>query len=106
MLISNHKAKTQINQSYNPNIWSNIILNIFHQSNRKIKVDEHKMKRKEEDHIQHLNSYSKSDHWEKCRNQMPLKLLGVCRSLRDQQYLFLNHSILSLYENDMKETRY
>ena len=51
MLKSNHKAKTQINQSYNPNIWSNIILNIFHQSNRKIKVNDQKMKWKEEDHI-------------------------------------------------------
>ena len=106
MLKSNHKAKTQINQSYNPNIWSNIILNIFHQSNRKIKVDEHKMKWKEEDHIQHMNSYCKSAQWEKCRNQMPLKLLGVCRSLRDQQFSFLNHSISSSYEKDMKETRY
>ena len=51
-------------------------------------------------------SYWKSDHWEKWWSQLPLKILGVCSSLRDQQFCFLNHLISSSYENVMIETRY
>ena len=51
-------------------------------------------------------SYWKSDHWEIWWCQLPLKMVGVCSSLWDQQFWFLNHLILSSYEKIMIETRY
>ena len=42
--------------------------------------------------------------WEKCRSQLPLEMLGICSSLRDQQFWFLNRMISSSYERDMIKT--
>ena len=79
MLKSNHKAKTQINQSYNPNIWSNIILNIFHQSNRKIKVNDQKMKWKEEDRI---HTWTRTENLTTAKNA-EIKCLWNCLGFLD-----------------------
>ena len=56
-------------------------------------------------HIQHLTSDWKSECCEKSRSQMPLKMLGVCSSLQDQQFWLLDHSISSSYERVMIEIR-
>ena len=56
-------------------------------------------------HIQLLTSDWKSECCEKSRSQMPLKMLGVCSSRRDQQFWLLNHSISSSYEKDMIKIR-
>ena len=52
-------------------------------------------------HIQTMNLVLKSECCEKWRSQMALKMLGVCSSHRDQQFLLLNHSISCSYEEVM-----
>ena len=52
-----------------------------------------------------LNLGLKSDHCEKWRSQLSLKMLEVCSSYRDQHFWLLDHSISSSYEKVMIEIR-